>query len=259
MSAENPYSPPVATVKDVVESADGAGFLPEGRKVAAGRGLAWITEAFSMVFAQLGPWVLMWLLMMVIIVVLSMIPLLGMVSNILLPVLFAGFIVAAAKQDAGERVEVGDLFAGFREKFGPLALVGLLFLVASFVVFGIIFAVGAVTVFASVMSGGSQALLANIGLLLLAIPVFMAAGLLVYSLIWFAPALVLRHDMQPLDAMKTSFKVTLRNLPAAIVFSLVATVVMIIAVIPFGLGLLVAGPAMSVSIYTAYRDLFLER
>lgn len=258
MSAENPYAPPAATVQDVSASPDGRGFLPDGRKVDAGRGLAWITEAFSMVFAQLGPWVLMWIVMLVIFILLGLIPFLGVVSNVLMPVFFAGVIHAAWKQDSGERIEVGDLFAGFREKFGPLALVGLLFLVAAVVVFGVIFAIAGVTIFASVMQGGSNAIGRNIGLILLAVPLLLLVSLAVYSLVWFAPALVLRHDLSPVDAMKTSFRVTLRNWPAVLLYGVVATVVALIAMIPFGLGLLIAGPALVVSFYTAYRDLFLE-
>ncbi|GAA5173694.1 hypothetical protein GCM10025771_01540 [Niveibacterium umoris] len=258
MSAENPYSPPSATVQDAPATPDSRGFLPQGRKVDAGRGVAWITEAFSMVFAQLGTWVLLWLVMFVIMFILGVIPLLGVVSNVLMPVFTAGVIFAAARQDAGERVEVGDLFAGFREKFGPLALAGLLFLVAAVVIGGGIALILGLTVLGSVMAGGASAVARNIGIILLAFPLILVVLLAIYSLIWFAPALILRHDFQPVDAMKASFHVTLRNWPAVLVYGLVATVVVIIAAIPFGLGLLVAGPALLVSFYTAYRDLFLE-
>lgn len=258
MSAENPYTPPVATVQDAPAAVDTRGFLPEGRTVDAGRGVAWITEAFSMVFAQLGSWVLLWLAMFVILFVLGMIPLLGIVSNVLMPVFAAGVIYAAAKQDSGERIEVGDLFAGFREKFGPLALSGLLFLVAAIVIGGGLTVILGFTVFASLMSGGASALGRNIGLVLLALPLIFVVVLTLYSLVWFAPALILRHDFQPVDALKTSFKVTLRNWSAVLIYGIVAFIVLIVAAIPFGLGVLIAGPALLVSVYTAYRDLFLE-
>ena len=259
MSAENPYSPPAATVKDVVEPSVAGGFLPEGRKVDAGRGLAWITEAFSMVFAAPGNWVLLWLAMFVILLILGMIPLLGIVSYVLTPVLMAGVIHAAARQDSGDTFEVGDLFAGFREKFGPLALSGLLFVVAATVIGGGLALILGFTVFASLMGGGSTAIARNLGIIIIAMPLILVVIMAIYSLVWFAPALILRHDFQPVDAMKLSMKVTLRNWAAVLVYGIAAFVVVLIAAIPFGLGLLIAGPALLVSFYTAYRDLFLAR
>jgi uncharacterized membrane protein len=48
------------------------------------------------------------------------------------------------------------------------------------------------------------------------------------------------------------------QLVGGLLYFLLAMVLILIAIIPFGLGLLVAGPVMYASIYAAYRDIFIE-
>jgi uncharacterized membrane protein len=84
--------------------------------------------------------------------------------------------------------------------------------------------------------------------LALAVPVYMA--------IWFAPALIMFHDVKPLDAMKLSFFACLKNIVPFLLYGIILMVLCVVASIPFGLGFLVLGPVIVGSIYAGYRDIF---
>ena len=56
--------------------------------------------------------------------------------------------------------------------------------------------------------------------------------------------------------MKASFSACLRNIVPLLAYGVVIMVLSIVAAITFGLGLLVLGPVVIASIYTAYCDNF---
>ena len=75
--------------------------------------------------------------------------------------------------------------------------------------------------------------------------------------LWFAPALVLFHqEIKPVEAMIMSFKACLKNFLPFIIYSVVVFVMFFIAMIPIGLGLLVAVPVIIASSYFGYRSIF---
>jgi uncharacterized membrane protein len=82
----------------------------------------------------------------------------------------------------------------------------------------------------------------------LAVPIYMA--------LWFAPALVVLRETPPIEALKQSFRGCLHNIVPFLVYGVVVTVLSIIAVIPFGLGLLVLMPVIMASVYVAFCDIF---
>lgn len=94
------------------------------------------------------------------------------------------------------------------------------------------------------------AMLAGVVVFLLSIPVVMAT--------WFAPLLVFLHDMQPLPAMKASFRAGVRNWVVMIVFGLILIIGLFFALLPVMLGLLLFVPVFTGAAYQSYRDIFLE-
>ena len=97
-------------------------------------------------------------------------------------------------------------------------------------------------------------------MLMAAIPaMFIVAIMLmapVLMAVWFAPALVVFHDMKALEAMKLSFFASLRNAPAFVVFALLYVVLVVLASIPAMLGWLVLLPVTFGAMYASYRDVF---
>ena len=254
--SNNPYAPPNASVTDL-DAGDGK-LIPGGRTVPAGNGLGWIGSAWNLFKQAPGPWIGMFIIFVVAWLVLSVIPLINLLTTLFFPVFMGGFMLAANNQRATGSLNIGDLFAGFQQKAGPLVILGLLTLAFTIVAFipSIIIAVaGGATALAAGSLDNLGAILGTVGV---AVVVGVALVSLVYAAVWFAPALIVLHDMQPFEAMKTSFFACFRNWTAGLLYFLLAILVMLIAIIPFGLGLLVAGPVMYASIYTAYRDIFIE-
>ena len=89
----------------------------------------------------------MWLLAMLVLflfsIIISLVPFIGTaVVQVLNPVYSGGLSVACRSLERGGEFEMEHLLAGFRTRFGPLAIVGLLFL-AGMVVILLVFALAA--------------------------------------------------------------------------------------------------------------------
>jgi hypothetical protein len=263
----NPYQSPSVEIMSAVPDAD-ADFIDGGRSVPAGNGLNWIGTGWGIFTQSPLAWIVCTIIIFVIAIILSFIPILGsLVSYVLYAVFVGGLMMGCQAQHAGRPLEIGDLFAGFKEKAGPLLIVGLLFVAASFAlmaVAGILFVIfiGSSGVFgammsgdadslASVMSAGSVLSLMMIGLVVAAlyIPIAMA--------FWFASTLVALQNASPMTAVRMSFFACLKNFLPFLLYGVVFLVIFVIASLPFGLGLLVAMPLLYASSYAAYRDIFL--
>jgi uncharacterized membrane protein len=86
--------------------------------------------------------------------------------------------------------------------------------------------------------------------LLLLVPLAMAA--------WFAPALVMLRGVGAGEALQASFLGCLRNMWPFLVYGVLLLLLIIVALVPFGLGLLVLAPVMLGSIYAGYKDIYRE-
>lgn len=238
-------------------SAATAGFRAEGRTVGAGRGWDWIVAGFALFRRQPGMWILLLLAAGVLLVVIGMIPILGSLAcTLLFPILGAGLMLGCKALDEGGTLEFAHLFAGFKQRTGDLVLVGVFNLVCEvLLIFAIIGAIGGGVVMA-VMRGGMPGTDISIASLLIA--ALLVPGLLVplSMALWFAPALIVLHEMAPVAALKASFFACLRNWIPFLVYGLVLLLACLAATIPLGLGFLVLLPVLAASIYAGYRDIF---
>jgi len=235
----------------------GAEFNATGRAVAAGRGWDWIAEGFALFRRQPGLWILTAVLLGVVFVVFSMIPLLGSLANALLfPIFGAGLILGCKALDQGGMLELSHLFAGFKHRTGDLVLVGVFNLVGWVVIALALIAVIGGGVFMALLRGGTPG--ASISILSMLIAMLLVAGLSVplYMATWFAPALIVLHDLAPAAALKASFYACLKNWLPFLVYGVVLLVLGLAAAIPLGLGYLVLVPVLVASVYTSYRDIF---
>lgn len=258
MSTPNPYATPKAPV---AEAAPAQGnFIPAGRVVAPGRGWSWIAEGWELFKRQPAMWIAVVVLFVVILIVLAFIPVLGSLALIVLAPVFAGGIVIGCREvDQGRELQIGHLFAGFRERFGTLVSVGLLYLAASIVIALVVGVVTGAGMWTLLGGGADPVALGAAGLtVILAFLVMMALMLPVFMAIWFAAPLAAFHDQPAGEAMKNSFIACLKNVVPFLVYSAILFVAAILASIPLGLGWLVLGPVMACSLYTSYRDIFFE-
>ena len=234
-----------------------ATYVTGGQGVAAGRGWDWIASGWELFKKQAGMWIALVLVAFVIFFVLAMIPVVGSLATFVLsPVFAAGVLAGSRAVDEGRGLEIGHLFAGFREKLAPLATVGAIYLGAAVAIaLGVGLATGA-SIFAMMSGAGEAATPAAALSLILALLIMLALLLPVVMAVWFAPALVLFHDKGAVDAMKESFSGCLRNVVPFLVYGIVMMVFGVIAAIPLGLGWLVLGPVLCTSFYTSYKDIY---
>lgn len=230
------------------------------RTVDAGRGFSWWSDAWALFTRSAGVWIVLALIMIVIYIVLHFIPFVGSIAgSLILPPLAAGWLLAARKVEGGGTLEVGDLFAGFRDKLTPLLVLGALLLAASVVIMLIAGALGFGAVMGMFMGGARQSaggMMAAFGAGMLALLVALTLATLLAMALWFAPALIVFRDVAPVDALKQSFSASLKNVIPFLLYSIVYLVAAIVASIPFGLGWIVLMPVLMLTVYTSYKDVF---
>jgi uncharacterized membrane protein len=184
----------------------------------------------------------------------AIIPFIGSLALMVLGPVFAGGVMLGCKAlDEGRELEIGHLFAGFKDKFGTLATVGAIYLAAQVVIMLVVMLITGASLF-TLSSGGASAGTA-MGIVL-SILVMMALMIPVAMAVWLAPALVVLNDRSAVEAMKESFAGCLKNIVPFLLYGVVLFVASLVAAIPLFLGWLVLGPVFAGSIYASYRDIY---
>lgn len=249
----NPY------VADVTTPVRGD-FVPEGRGVAAERGLSWIGEAWDLFKQAAGLWIGIVVVMFVMFFVAAFIPLVGPLATMLFfPVLIGGLMLGCRALDEDQALEFAHLFAGFRQSFGTLVAVGALYLAGYVVVMLIVVVLTGASMFTMMGMGGQPEgtdLMAIFGTMGIVFLLAMALTIPLLMAVWLAAPLVVFHDQGAIEAMKSSFMGCLKNILPFLVYGVIMFVLAIVASIPLGLGWLVLGPMVVASVYTAYRDIY---
>ena len=258
--SSNPYATPKATVAD--EPAPHAELVPGGKGVPASRGWNWLADGWTLFKAAPGLWIGIIVVFTVILIALAMVPFLGPIAqNLLMPVFMGGIALGCRAIDDGSGLQFTHLFEGFKTRFGTLIAVGALYLAGFVAILLVVMLVTGASVFALFMAGGGQPDMHATGAVLgmvLAMLIVLALTVPLVMAVWFAPALVMFHDLGAVEAMKQSFTGCLRNVVPFLVYGIVGLVLAIVATIPLGLGWLVLGPVIAASVYTSYRDIYLK-
>ncbi|MGE5386124.1 MAG: BPSS1780 family membrane protein, partial [Betaproteobacteria bacterium] len=208
MEQNNPFRAPEARVADI--AADMGEFLPEGRRVPAGNGVAWLGSGWTLFKAAPGTWIGLTVVFMLVMMVMALIPFLGGIGlNLLMPVFIGGIMMGCRDLENGEDLRVGHLFAAFSGQTGNLVVVGLLYMVGMFAILIVMMLIGGVGIGVGALMGGSFSPAALVPLVLL---VLLAIALMIplAMAIWFAPPLIIFHEVPPFEAMKASFVVCLK-------------------------------------------------
>ncbi len=232
------------------------------RKLPAGAGLAWIKTGFALyrknpllLGAAFGAF-------FALMVLLGFMPVVGgALTELISPILIAGFMAAFRALDEDEELELPHFFAGFTRRPLQLASVGAIYLAIIMLTAWLALRMGfnpaewvRVAKQSKIDPQTAQHLLqTTLPALLLAAAVMLPA----FMATWFAPPLILFGSAAPLQALAISLKACLRNWLPLFVYSLAITVVLFVGMlIPFMLGLLVAGPLLFGSLYASYQAVF---
>ena len=238
----------------------------EPRRLPAGQGAAFWSEAWRIFQAAPLNWILILLVYVCISVVLLFIPVVGSLAHSVLTPVFAGGVMLGCHALArGEPLEVGHLFAGFKDgRFGPLAVLGLIMLAMAIVLGVVCITVAIVTIGMSGLGalidytnpnayGALMGAGAGVFFLIL---IALLGAMLIWMAIWFAPALVAIDGMEPIAAIKASFDGSLANIMPFVIYGLIYIGLAIVASIPFMLGWLVLAPMVVGSCYASWRQVF---
>lgn len=262
---DNPYQPPSVRVTDPLTENDGQ--LVDPKKLPAGNGWGWIVKGFGYFKSSPAIWIVNILILLIIFLILAFIPLLGSIATgILTPIFTGGLMLGCAAQDRGEPLTVGHLFEGFQKNTGTLAIVGVLYMAGMFLLMAlvgiIIAAVGGGSDLMNTMADPAAdptAIPENfVSTILIGVLIGVALSIPLVMAYFFAPALVVFHDLGAIEAMKTSFKGCLRNILPFLVYGVIAVILGIAATIPLGLGWFVLAPVLTAVLYVAYREIFTE-
>lgn len=244
----------------IVETRRGAGWLADGWRLFRAAPLGWI----AIVFAY-------WLIMTLV----SVVPLVGVAAaSILVPAFSVGFMVAARAAASRGRVELAQLFDGFRHHLRSQIILGVVYLAC----LGLVLAATALAdegALAGWMLTGrrpedevlqsEEFLTALVAAAALYAPVLM--------MFWFAPLLAAWHDTGPAKAIFFSFFACLMNWRAFLAYGTatallalalplaVLSVVMMASLKVAAMSLvfpllIVLLPTLFASFYASYKDVF---
>lgn len=226
------------------------------KQVPVGNAWVWIVNGFNLFKANPAMWIILLVIYLAIMIPISMLPVIGsVVSTLLAPVFAAGMMWGCQALIKNQDLEINHLFEGFKRNTSQLISIGGIYMVSLlFVAVIVVLALDKDT--AELLVQGkdlspeqADAMLMPIMIaLLLIMPVLMAY--------WFAPVLAGLHNLSAVEAMKLSFSACLKNMLPFLLYGLIFMVLLIVAIIPFGLGLLVVAPMMMTSLYSSYADVF---
>jgi uncharacterized membrane protein len=207
------------------------------RVAPAGAGATWWADGWRLFTPRIGTWFIIMIVYMVASLLLSNVPYIGSFAQLLLtPVFQGGIMLGIDGLRRGEPLRLGHLFDGFRgPHFVRLLLVaifnGVLCLVA--VVIGVVILAAGIGLsgamdLASLTDPWALVESAGATFALLVLLVIVVTALLAMAN-WFAPALIVLQDAQPLDAMLASVRTSLRNWVPFLVYGLIGLVIAIVA------------------------------
>jgi uncharacterized membrane protein len=235
------------------------------RRLSIGRGARWIVEAFQLFRRQALAWVLVHLGLVLVALGCVALKTVGLFLFLLiLPVLMGGLMSACREQEHGQVVEIGHLFLGFRKHATALVTVGGLHLVGQVLITGVTMWLGGdalqellraasegvapASIDPSVVNRASLAMLAALAL---AIPLAMA--------VWFAPALVSLEGITAWRALGLSLRACVRNVLPFLTYGAAMTGLLMLALATYMVGMVLWLPLATLTVYTAYRDIFSPR
>jgi uncharacterized membrane protein len=232
-------------------------FDGRSRAVGVDAVFAWLRLGWNLFMVNPGLWVISTIILIVGFFALMIVWLIGpLLACLLAPILAAGLLAMCRKAGGEGTFGLSDLAAGFVARTTPLMALGVIFMVTAFLI-----KLAAVFLFIGSATGGlMNPNLAGLGLLLggslLALLLSSLLFIPLWMAMWFAPALILFNGVSPIEACKTSFVASLKNLLPFLILGLIVFILCFFAALPVGLGFLVLIPVLAGTAYASYQDVF---
>ena len=225
----------------------------------ASAGVAWIKLSFAMFRARPTGWISLVSAWLMATLGLLFVPVVGVaIMTILQPGFFAGFVLAARNQEAGQPVGVHQLLAAFRVNGRALVTVGSITLLADIMVMVILALLGFPRTIPA-DANGLPDVQAYLNLLVGNEWVLMLGFVLVLVIkgtMWFTAAILALNQMPATHAIRWSCYALIANFLPMLVFGALMMVLMFFATITWFIGMIVWIPLFAIAHYVSYRDLF---
>ena len=240
------------------------------RSVAAARGWRWIAEGFALFQKSPLMWVLITLGLFIAFKLILLIPYIGIVAVLLMPIILVGLMEGCRALDLQQELKPAYLLSGFTRNTMVLATLGAIYLAGNLLVILVIVLLGGDSLMQvlkftaeqkptpeNVLAMREAMTTATVAVLvgwLLSLPLIMA--------VWFSPLLVYLRDMKISQAMRVSLKACLQNmLPFLVYGAIFLAALMLVTPVSLAtrildLGMWLLAPVAIPSIYASYKDIF---
>lgn len=183
------------------------------------------------------------------IIVLSAITIIGPIF-VVYPLLI-GFVKGADRVQRGENLSLGDMFTGF-DKTGKLAMLVVLPLLIMVIMYLPILVLSFLSQGSESMQGVLLLVSAVLGLLI------MAAAILFNLALFYAPYLVYFGDYEPMEALKTSFKLSKKQPLMVIAFIIIIGFINQLGMFLCGIGLFSSMALGYICYYPMLKDVLMK-
>jgi Predicted integral membrane protein (DUF2189) len=243
----------------------------EPRTVAASHGWTWIVQGFSLFRKSPSTWLVLIVILFAATKLLAVLPLLGIVFVLFMPVFIVGLMEGCRALEKGESLQLAHLASGFRKNAAQLVTIGGVSLVGNLAIMMIVLALGgeSMSILTKTISQGASVTLppteaqAAAAVVVRALLVGTLVSLPLLMALWYAPLLVYFHDLGPVAAMKSSLLACIKNTLPMLVYGLAILGAMFLAM-PFAmalqqydLALWLLAPVVLPSLYVSYKDIYL--
>jgi hypothetical protein len=243
----------------------------EPRTVAASHGWTWIVQGFSLFRKSPSTWLVLIVILFAATKLLAVLPLLGIVFVLFMPVFIVGLMEGCRALEKGESLQLAHLASGFRKNAAQLVTIGGVSLVGNLAIMMIVLALGgeSMSILTKTISQGASVTLppteaqAAAAVVVRALLVGTLVSLPLLMALWYAPLLVYFHDLGPVAAMKSSLLACIKNTLPMLVYGLAILGAMFLAM-PFAmalqqydLALWLLAPVVVPSLYVSYKDIYL--
>ncbi|MBS9425641.1 BPSS1780 family membrane protein [Photorhabdus caribbeanensis] len=238
-------------------------FIPGGQFISSGESIKWIGQSWGIVRNKLSMWILLGIIYCIITIAIQFIPFLGILSEIFSSVFLGGLITMCEKQRTTGQCKPGLLFSGFQKNFASLLGVGALSLGVTLLGIIAMLIISNSTMDHILLYSQDGEIPIDIfendlSSLYLGAFVLIIFNIFATALTWFAPALIVIHNLKFGVAVSMSLEAVKRNLLPGLLFFITLTVIFIISVMTLGLGFLISIPVFIVSYYSSYRSIFIN-
>jgi len=227
--------------------------------VAPTAGVRWIREAWTLFRAQPLAWLSITSAWVMISFFMMLIPFVGApAATMAQPGFFAGFVLACRDQEMGKPIMFAHLFAGFKVSGRTLIQIGGVSLLAELLVLMALNAAG-------FFDGLTGKKLADLTPEVLATAFdgkqamwfsALVALIAVKGLLWFSAALTAHQPMPASHAIRWSFFALIGNVVPLVFFAIMLFMLLMLATLPWLLGLLIFLPIYAITHYTSFKAVF---